>query len=337
MTNPLRTGLFTTLREMGAAIERSNGRDNGGEEVADLRCAPALRGVEVPAERAPSMIDEYHYSHDVEPRLLLIHYLREVVGLTGPHIGCETSLCGACTVELDGKAVKSCTVFAVQADGAKILTIEGMAANGKLHAIQEAFWNEHGLQCGFCTPGMIMAAKQILDRNREPHRTGNPAWHRRQSVPLHRLSAHRQRGRKPRPECRRSINHGHHHHHQNRKTGRQAHSPPRRSAPDHRHGHLRRRHQDARHALRGHSAQPARRGEDPLDRYQQGQGAQGRRTPCYTGKDTKDAGAVPCAASLPGLRVPHHNILATDRVYSPGIPSPSWSPPTAISRGTAPI
>ncbi len=108
------------------------------------------------------------YSHEVEPRLLLIHYLREVVGLTGPHIGCETSLCGACTVEVDGKAIKSCTMFAVQADGAKITTIEGLAVNGKLHAMQEAFWNEHGTQCGFCTPGMIMASKQILDRNPNP-------------------------------------------------------------------------------------------------------------------------------------------------------------------------
>ncbi|MBZ5602724.1 MAG: (2Fe-2S)-binding protein [Acidobacteriia bacterium] len=108
------------------------------------------------------------YSHDVEPRLLLVHYLREVVGLTGPHVGCETSLCGACTIELNGKAVKSCTMFAVQANGADILTIEGLAENGKLHKMQEAFWNEHGLQCGFCTPGMIIASKQILDRNPNP-------------------------------------------------------------------------------------------------------------------------------------------------------------------------
>jgi carbon-monoxide dehydrogenase small subunit len=108
------------------------------------------------------------HSHDVEPRLLLIHYLREVVGLTGPHVGCETSLCGACTVEVDGKAIKSCTMFAVQADGAKVTTIEGLAVDGKLHAMQEAFWNEHGAQCGFCTPGMIMASKQILDRNPHP-------------------------------------------------------------------------------------------------------------------------------------------------------------------------
>jgi carbon-monoxide dehydrogenase small subunit len=104
----------------------------------------------------------------VEPRMLLIHYLREVVGLTGSHIGCETSICGACTVHVDGKAIKSCTMFAVQAEGSEILTIEGLAANGKLDAMQEAFWNEHGLQCGFCTPGMIMTAKQIVERNAKP-------------------------------------------------------------------------------------------------------------------------------------------------------------------------
>jgi len=114
-------------------------------------------------------INGKNYSHDVEPRLLLIHYLREVVGLTGPHVGCETSLCGACTVDVNGRAIKSCTMFAVQADGAKVVTIEGLAAaDGKLHPMQEAFWNEHGLQCGFCTPGMIMASKQILDRNPNP-------------------------------------------------------------------------------------------------------------------------------------------------------------------------
>ncbi len=109
------------------------------------------------------------HTHEVEPRLLLIHYLREVIGLTGTHMGCETSLCGACTVEVDGKAVKSCTMFAVQADGTEVLTVEGLAApDGKLHPIQEAFWNEHALQCGFCTPGMIMVSKQILERNPDP-------------------------------------------------------------------------------------------------------------------------------------------------------------------------
>ncbi|HTD44001.1 MAG TPA: (2Fe-2S)-binding protein [Bryobacteraceae bacterium] len=113
-------------------------------------------------------INGNNYAHDVEPRLLLIHYLRETLGLTGPHIGCETSLCGACTIELNGKAVKSCTMFAVQADGATLVTIEGLATVGKLHAMQEAFWNQHGAQCGFCTPGMIMTSKQILDRNPDP-------------------------------------------------------------------------------------------------------------------------------------------------------------------------
>lgn len=113
-------------------------------------------------------INGKEYSHEVEPRLLLIHYLREVVGLTGPHVGCETSLCGACTIELNGRAVKSCSMFAVQADGAKVTTIEGLASNGKLDPMQEAFWNEHALQCGFCTPGMIMTSKQILERNPSP-------------------------------------------------------------------------------------------------------------------------------------------------------------------------
>jgi len=108
------------------------------------------------------------YSQDVEPRLLLIHFLRDVAGLTGTHMGCETSLCGACTVELNGKAIKSCTMFAVQANGAEIVTVEGLASDGKLDPLQEAFWNEHGLQCGFCTPGMIMASKQIIDRNPAP-------------------------------------------------------------------------------------------------------------------------------------------------------------------------
>jgi len=108
------------------------------------------------------------YTHEVEPRLLLIHYLRDVVGLKGPHIGCETSICGACTVAVNGKAMKACTMFAVQADGAEILTVEGLAENGKLHPLQEAFWNEHALQCGFCTPGMLITARELLQRNPNP-------------------------------------------------------------------------------------------------------------------------------------------------------------------------
>jgi carbon-monoxide dehydrogenase small subunit len=105
----------------------------------------------------------------VEPRTLLIHFLREQLNLTGPHIGCDTSHCGACTVDLDGKSVKSCTVFAVQANGAKVLTIEGMAAaDGTLHALQEGFREMHGLQCGFCTPGMILRAYRLLQEIPDP-------------------------------------------------------------------------------------------------------------------------------------------------------------------------
>jgi aerobic carbon-monoxide dehydrogenase small subunit len=105
---------------------------------------------------------------EVEARLLLVHLLRDTLGLTGTHVGCDTTNCGACTVHLDGEAVKSCTVLAVQADGAEIRTIEGMADGDKLHPLQEAFWNDHGLQCGYCTPGMIMAAADLLQRNPDP-------------------------------------------------------------------------------------------------------------------------------------------------------------------------
>ena len=109
------------------------------------------------------------HEQEVEPRLLLVHYLRETLGLTGTHVGCDTSQCGACTVMLNGSAVKSCTMFAVQADGGEVLTIEGLAGeHGGLHPIQEGFWEEHGLQCGFCTPGMIMAAHQLLKDNPDP-------------------------------------------------------------------------------------------------------------------------------------------------------------------------
>ena len=108
------------------------------------------------------------HEHEVEPRLLLVDYLREVLGLTGTHVGCDTSNCGACTIVVDGRAVKSCTLLSVQADGAEITTIEGLASDGSLHPLQEGFNVEHGLQCGFCTPGMIMTAWQLLERNSNP-------------------------------------------------------------------------------------------------------------------------------------------------------------------------
>jgi aerobic carbon-monoxide dehydrogenase small subunit len=113
-------------------------------------------------------VNGVEHTEDVEPRLLLVHFLRDNLGLTGTHVGCDTSNCGACTVHLDGEAVKSCTVLAVQADGAEVTTIEAMGAEGALHPLQQAFWEQHGLQCGYCTPGMIMAAADLLARTPDP-------------------------------------------------------------------------------------------------------------------------------------------------------------------------
>jgi carbon-monoxide dehydrogenase small subunit len=107
-------------------------------------------------------------SQEVDARLLLVHFIRENLDLTGTHIGCDTTSCGACTILLNGRAVKSCTLFTVQADGGEIETIEGVASNGQLHPLQEGFWEKHGLQCGFCTPGMIMSAKHLLSKNPNP-------------------------------------------------------------------------------------------------------------------------------------------------------------------------
>jgi carbon-monoxide dehydrogenase small subunit len=118
--------------------------------------------------RVSIAVNGERYAKDVEPRLLLVHFLRDTLGLTGTHVGCDTSNCGACTVHLNGEAVKSCTVLAVQADGSNVTTIEGMGTQAALHPLQEAFWNNHGLQCGYCTPGMIMAGADLLARNPDP-------------------------------------------------------------------------------------------------------------------------------------------------------------------------
>jgi carbon-monoxide dehydrogenase small subunit len=120
------------------------------------------------AVRVSVTVNGQRRTAEVEPRLLLVHFLRDTLGLTGTHVGCDTSNCGACTVHLDGVSVKSCTVLAAQADGAEVLTIEGMAKGTDLHPLQEGFWAEHGLQCGYCTPGMIMAAADLLERNPDP-------------------------------------------------------------------------------------------------------------------------------------------------------------------------
>ena len=113
-------------------------------------------------------VNGIQHTSEVEPRLLLSSYIRETLNLTGTHIGCDTTSCGACTVILNGAAVKSCTLFAVQANGRSVTTVEGLATNGDLHAIQEGFWEQHGLQCGYCTPGMIMASYDLLNKNPNP-------------------------------------------------------------------------------------------------------------------------------------------------------------------------
>jgi carbon-monoxide dehydrogenase small subunit len=122
------------------------------------------------ADRVPVSIsvNGTAYARDVEPRDLLVYFLREDLGLTGTHVGCDTSQCGACTVLLDNRPVKACTLFAVQADGHQLRTIEGLATNGQLHPLQQAFWDEHGLQCGFCTPGFLMTAAALLESNPRP-------------------------------------------------------------------------------------------------------------------------------------------------------------------------
>jgi len=138
------------------ARRRSSIRNQSSEEVSAV------------SQSVTITINGVKHTHQVEPRLLLVHFIRELAGLTGTHVGCDTSQCGACTINLNGLAMKSCTMLAVQADGAQIGTIEGMAKDGKLHPIQEGFWEKHGLQCGFCTPGMIMVSKQIVERNPHP-------------------------------------------------------------------------------------------------------------------------------------------------------------------------
>ena len=136
--------------------------------MADPVTAPALTTISV-------TVNGKQHSAAVEPRTLLVHFLRENLGLTGTHVGCDTSSCGACVVHLNGSAVKSCTVLAVQADGGEIVTIEGLGTESNLHPVQEGFWEKHGLQCGFCTPGMIMTAAAFLEQN--PHPTEDEIRH----------------------------------------------------------------------------------------------------------------------------------------------------------------
>ena len=149
---------------------------------------------EVPVRKIRFTINGKKKVAEIEPRLLLADLIRRGVGLTGTHRGCDTTNCGACTVLVDGRAIKSCTMLAVQVDGREVTTVEGLASASELHPIQEGFKQEHGLQCGFCTPGMMMAAKALLDRNPGPDRGRRAVGAIRQPVPLHRLPEHREVG-----------------------------------------------------------------------------------------------------------------------------------------------
>jgi aerobic carbon-monoxide dehydrogenase small subunit len=152
---------FEFNRDDDSLIGRSEDPKGVETRMASTSTAPAKVAITV-------TVNGQAHSAEVEPRLLLVHFLRENLGLTGTHVGCDTSQCGACVVHMDGQPVKSCTVLAAQADGSTITTIEGLAPNGQLHAVQEGFWEMHGLQCGFCTPGMIMTSVALLERNPHP-------------------------------------------------------------------------------------------------------------------------------------------------------------------------
>ena len=261
---------------------------------------------------------------DVEPRLLLVHFLREQLLLTGAHVGCDTSQCGACTVLIDGRSAKSCTVLAVQADGSEVTTIEGLATDGQLHPLQEGFWEEHGLQCGFCTPGMIMSAVEPAEGQPEAHRAGDPRRDLRQLLPLHGLSAHRQRhparrGHTPAEGVGRSeevamadtspvlpklVG-----------SARQA---PRGSAADPGPRHVRRRREDRRHAAPRVQAQRHRARPHPLDRHERGARrwrASRRSSPARRSPNVLTP--MPIGTPFPS---PEHRAVAVDTVRYAGEP-----------------
>ena len=220
----------------------------------------------------------------VEPRLVLAHLLRQAFHLTGTHTGCDTSNCGACTVLFDGTPVKSCTMFAVQADGHEVMTVEGLAGPSELHAIQEGFKEEHGLQCGFCTPGHDDGLQGPARREPESDRRRDPMGIERQSVPLHRLSEHRQGCHVGGKEAGGSVDDGCRRD-QDRRHGRQP--APCRGQPIHpRQGQLRRRHRAARDAPHGDPAQPSGPRQDQVDRRLQGVGD----ARCPPGADRRDHG-----------------------------------------------
>lgn len=161
--------VFVLLKSYVCFLQK---RTIGAEQRRALRLAEVKKVPSMTIKRAITVtVNGKQHQSEIEPRLLLVHYLRDILDLTGTHVGCNTSQCGACVVLLNGEAVKSCTVLAIQADGSEVTTIEGLATGETLHPIQEGFWEKHGLQCGFCTPGMIMASYQLLKNNPNPTET----------------------------------------------------------------------------------------------------------------------------------------------------------------------
>ncbi len=263
---------------------------------------------------------------DVEPRRLLVQAIREDLDLTGTHVGCDTSQCGACTVHVDGLAVKSCTMLAVQADGSEIKTIEGLANGDELHPLQAAFWEKHGLQCGFCTPGMIMTAVDLLSRNPDP--TDDEIRHAIEGnycrctgyqniVAAIRSAAEQLRTRRRKQHRRRGDGLG--------AGGRDDHRRPwridqagRGSALHHRQRQLSRRHQAAIDGPHGHPAQPLRARQHPLDRYSRGEG----HARCDRGHRWRRHPVQPVAHGLAGRwRVRASRTTSTPRA--------SWPPTTS--------
>ena len=266
--------------------------------------------------RVSMTVNGAQQSAEVEPRLLLVHFLRETLGLTGTHVGCDTSNCGACTVHLNGEAVKSCTLLAVQADGAEVKTIEGMGQEGALHPLQEAFWEHHGLQCGYCTPGMIMASADLLERNPKPTEqevrealAGNLC----RCTGYHNIVKAVLAGR---PEGRHMTAST-----TARALGRPGDQAQGRPAADHGPRPLHRRHQRHRAAVGG--VRPLARGarEDRLDRHARPRGLPGVHA-VFTGHDLDLEAPLPMAWVPPGVDVnnPPHWPLAKDEVHHVGDP-----------------
>ena len=268
--------------------------------------------------RVSLAVNGVRHELDLEPRELLVYVLRDRLGLTGTNVGCDTSSCGACTVLLNGESVKSCTLLGVQADGMELTTIEGLASNGDLHPLQQAFHEQHGLQCGYCTPGMVMAAASLLAQNPEPSER-DPARARGQPLPLHRLPEHR-RGRAHRGRRSGGVD-GHHRdpHHRPRRR----HVGPAQGGPQARHRQrpVHRQHQPAR-ARSGSpsSAAPyahARIGKVDLAAARKVQGVVAAFSGAELAADW--AGSLPCAWPVTEeIRMPSHFPLAFDKARHVG-------------------